>query len=138
MNWEDPALVSSLISAVSSVLTTLIGSISAAVIGKRFMNSEELKRNLKTAQNDIAFLLFVEEEHCKTSEKARGRSNKIRYREAARAAGHDWSGKFTPGRVRAREQLGDDASRLIRLFRRFRAIVSTTPTAAEEKTDVAN
>lgn len=138
MNWEDPTLVSSLISAISSVLTTLIGSISAAVIGKRFMNSEELKKNLKTAQSDIAFLLFVEEELCRNNEKTRGRSTKLRVREVAREAGHTWSGRFTPGRVRAREQLGDDASKLIRLFRQFRAFDSTTPVAPKETTDVAN
>lgn len=137
MNWQDPTLVASIISAASTVFATLLGSISAALIGKRLLNIENLKKERKTAEDDIAFLLFVEEQHCRNNQKKLGRTYKMPVREAAREAGLTWSGRFTPGRVRAREQLGEHRSRLVTILQRMRAEERNQAIATEEKPDVA-
>lgn len=138
MNWQDPALVSTIINAVTSIITTIIGTVGAAVIGKRFLNTEKLKRNLKVATDDIAFLLAVETAHLKRNTDSQGSRLKVKVREEVRASGLVWSGKFTPGRVAALEQLGDDSSKLIKLYRKYREMTEPSRAKEERKPDVAN
>lgn len=95
MHWTDPAVQSAIIQAIAAVLT----AIAAAVIGKEFINRKKLQKHLALAQQDIAFLLAVEEEHCKFHLAMRGESFKNRMRDKVRARNLTWSGHFTPGRA---------------------------------------
>jgi hypothetical protein len=100
IHWNDPAVQSSLINAVGSIVTGTIAALSAALIGRHFSRVKNLKEKLATAQDDIAFLLKVEEKHCATNHERDGASHKLRVRQAVREeTGMVFSGKSTPGRV---------------------------------------
>jgi hypothetical protein len=98
--WSDPAVQASVIATAGTVFATIVATICAAVIGKRIANGEKLKENLDVAINDIAFLLAVEDEHCKVHKENTNQSSKLRIRQFAVERGHTWSGKFTPGRAK--------------------------------------
>jgi hypothetical protein len=97
---NDPAVQSALISAAGSVVTGVIASICAAVIGKEFADRQRLQDKLRVAEKDIFFLLMVEQAHCEMHHKRDGVSKKISVRRAVRSNGHHWSGKFIPSRLR--------------------------------------
>jgi hypothetical protein len=97
--FMSPEVQSAVISAFGSILSTVIGAATAALIGRRFLNQEKLKRDLQVAISDIEFLLLVEKEHCAESKERNGRSNFQTVRNRIRAC-HPWSGKFTPGRAK--------------------------------------
>lgn len=100
IHWNDPAVQSSLIGAIGSIVTGTIAAVCAAVIGKHFARVKSLKEKLAIAQNDIAVLLKVEEKHCEMNRQRDGETHKIRVRQAVREeTGMAFSGKFTPGRV---------------------------------------
>lgn len=92
----DSEIISSLIQAGGNVLATLI----LALVGKKFLQQESLKNDLITAQKDIEFLLQCESSHCENNSNGGGASNKNKIREQVRTDGYQWSGKFTPGRVK--------------------------------------
>lgn len=92
---KDAAVQASLISALGTILATVIGAISASIIGKQFANRKKLSEKLDIALNDIAFMLIVEEEHCEEHKTNMDRSNKITMRDRARQQGYSWSGKFS-------------------------------------------
>lgn len=98
---NDPAVQAALISSIGSVLAALIAAACAAFIGKQFHDRQKLKDELAIAIGDIAFLLAVEDGHCKLHEDAF--KKKMSLRAAAREKGLEWSGNFTPGRVTARK-----------------------------------
>lgn len=92
------------ISAIGSVLSTSIGAAAAALIGRRIINQDNLKKDLKEAISDIGFLLLVESEHCEENKLHQGRSNRQTVRNLVRAR-HPWSGRFTPGRIRGTSEI---------------------------------
>lgn len=95
INWSDSSVQSALIQAIGAVIA-VIGTF---VIGKQFANRRKLQAKLCLAQQDILFLLAVEEAHTALHVEKTGSSYKNRVREAVRKRGHAWSGKFTPGRA---------------------------------------
>jgi hypothetical protein len=95
MHWEDPAVQAALIQATS----VIIASIVAALIGQQFINQRLLQEKILLAQQDIAFLLTVEEEHGKLHLQAGTSTRKNVVRDTVRKMNKTWSGKFTPGRV---------------------------------------
>lgn len=99
--WSDPVVQSAGITAVGTILATLIAAVCASVIGKRISDREKLQENLDVAISDIAFLLDVENEHCKIHKEKTSQSSKIRIRQIAIDHGLIWSGKFTPGRAKS-------------------------------------
>lgn len=99
--WTDPAVQAAAIQSIGSVLAATVAAIGAVLVGKRFIAQRYLQERLVLAQEDIAFLLAVESEHCKRHAQA-GSSLKKTMRDAARAEGLEWSGKFTPSRAKAR------------------------------------
>lgn len=103
--FTDPAVISAIIQSAGTLLSAIIAAICASVIGKRFLNRKRLQAELITAVEDIAFLLAVEEEHCKVHRLASDNSCKQTVRELARERGFSWSGNFTPGRARNRNLL---------------------------------
>ncbi len=104
----DPAVQSAIIQAVGSVLAAAIAAIAAALIGHQIAGRKRLQTALKTAVSDIQFLLVVEAAHCELHKEVSEESFKQRIRQGARDGGHEWSGKFTPGRARTLSILGGD------------------------------
>lgn len=100
MNWADPAVLSAIISSSGGVIAAVIAAIAAAVIGKQFANRKKLQQKLLLVQQDLVFLLAVEEAHCEMHKKVSGESNKLRVRRLVTDHGLEWSGRFTPGRVK--------------------------------------
>lgn len=98
--WTDPAVQAALIESVGNLLTAIIATTCAALIGQQISDRRRLKERLSLAQNDIAFLLAVEEEHCNLHKEAKGQTLKQTVRKSATERGITWSGKFTPGRVK--------------------------------------
>lgn len=98
--WLDPTVFAACIQAVGTVVSALIAAIAAAVIGKRFLDRKRLAETLRTALQDIEFLLLVEEEHCKVH-RLSGDSNRQRVRDVVTTLGYRWSGRFTPGRSKS-------------------------------------
>lgn len=97
----DVQIVAAIIQGGCAIAATLIAALTAALIGKKFSDTQKLKEKLEIAQNDIAFLLAVEEEHCQLHKQNSGESNKLRVRDTIREQqGLTWSGKNTPGRIR--------------------------------------
>lgn len=103
--YSDPVVLSAIIQSIGSLLSAIIAGIIMAVIGKRFLNRKRLQAELITAVEDIAYLLKVEEEHCKIHKIGSGESCKQTIREMAREQGFNWSGNYTPGRARNRSLL---------------------------------
>lgn len=96
---KDAAVQASLISALGTIVATLIGAVCASIIGKQFASRKKLSEKLNIALNDIAFMLIVEEEHCEEHKSNIDRSNKITMRERARQQGYSWSGKYSLTRI---------------------------------------
>ncbi len=107
--WSDPSVQAAAIQCVGTVVASALAALTAAIVGKRFADQKYLKERLVLSQKDIAFLLAVEEAHCRNNVQVSGESLKLKMREAARNRGHGWSGKFTPSRAQARlSRLGLD------------------------------
>lgn len=102
MEWTDPAVQAAIVESVGNVLATTIAAISAALIGQQFINRKKLQEALAEAQADIRFLLEVEDEHCEMHRASEQQSFKNTVRSLAYSRGLTWSGKHTPGRVKAR------------------------------------
>ena len=98
---SDPAVQASIISAIGGVVAAAIAAIAAAIIGKQIAGRKKLQAALTDAVTDIEFLLAVEQEHCNLHKEVSEESFKQRVRQTARDQGFDWSGRFTPGRVRS-------------------------------------
>lgn len=100
LNLADPAVVAAIVTAIGSILTTLAAGTGALLINRQLTRRRRLQVKLDQAQKDIAFLLAVEQQHCQVHADRDGQSLKIVVRERVRDAGLQWSGRFTPGRVR--------------------------------------
>ena len=97
----DPAVQSSIISAIGGIVAAAIAAIAAAMIGKQIAGRKKLQTALQDAVDDIEFLLAVESEDCVLDKELSEVSFKQRVRQAVRDQGLEWSGRFTPGRVRS-------------------------------------
>lgn len=100
--WTDPAVQAAAIQAIGGVLAAVIAAICAVVVGKKFADRKYLQERLIIAQSDVAFLLAVEEAHCKQNTERGTSSLKLKVRQSVRDQGYTWSGKFTPSRAVAR------------------------------------
>ncbi|WP_432263366.1 hypothetical protein [Cupriavidus sp. TMH.W2] len=99
LHWSDPAVQAAIISAVGSILTSTIAAICAAILGKQIAGRKRLREKLLIAQDDIEFLLLVEQAHCEIHQERGEASRKLNVRKGVKEQGFSWSGKFTPGRV---------------------------------------
>ena len=104
----DPAVQSAIIQAVGGILSATIAAIAAALIGHQIAGRKRLQAALPAAVSDIQFLLAVETAHCDLHKEVSEESFKQRIRQVAREQGHEWSGKFTPGRARTMSILNGD------------------------------
>lgn len=100
------ALASSLYPQIVSAVFGLIGTITAALIGREFIKRKRLQEKLLIAERDIAFLLEVEAVHCAVHKELGYASLKINVRKGVLRSGYSWSGRFTPGRVRGNTARG--------------------------------
>ncbi|MDK9702412.1 MAG: hypothetical protein OEL20_04680 [Sulfuritalea sp.] len=100
-NLNDPAVQASLIQSIGVVFAAIVAAICTAIIGKQIANRKRLEEKLQLAQEDIAFLLAIEDWHGTRHLEHGPRSFKKQARIDVRKSGLSWSGKFTPGRVRA-------------------------------------
>lgn len=105
VNWADAAVQAAIIQSVGGVVAAAIAAICAAIVGKHFADRKRLQEKLEIAQNDILFLLSVEEEHCKLHKEQSQQSNLRRVRRMVNENGHRWSGKFTAGRIKAAQSI---------------------------------
>lgn len=101
INFSDTNIQVALISGGFSLLSTIVAGIVAQLISQEILNRKKLKENLKIAIEDIGFLLEVEREygnllrdHEKSTQK-----NIIR-KKVREETDYEFSGKFTPGRVK--------------------------------------
>lgn len=97
---NDPAVLSAAIQSTGGIIAATLAAIAAAIIGKQFANRKHLQEKLLACQQDVVFLLAVEEAHCELHMKISGESFKRRMRQVATSRDLNWSGKFTPGRVK--------------------------------------
>ena len=105
---NDPAVQAAAITAVGGILAALIAAICATVIGRQIAGRRKLQSALQNAVSDIQFLLAVESAHCDRHKEFTDETFKQRIRQVARDQGLEWSGRFTPGRVRAMSLLNGD------------------------------
>ena len=101
---SNTAIQAALISGIFTVLSAIIAAVAAAVIGNTIADRRKLQEKLKIAIQDIAFLLEVEENHCEQNKRHNEPSRKNSVRNEVRDTGLDFSGQFTPGRVRANKR----------------------------------
>lgn len=101
-DFSDAAIQAAVISGIFTVFSALIAAIAAATIGQTITKGRKLRADLKTACDDIAFLLAVEKLHCDRNKRELQQYLKIATRHEAKAStGLIFSQKFTPGRVRS-------------------------------------
>lgn len=94
----DSQIISSLIIGSSTIAATILGSITALIVGRKISQRQRLQEDLSQAVRDIHFLMAVEEAHCERNRSREGESFKLRTRSAVREKlGTDFSGRFTPG-----------------------------------------
>ncbi len=72
IHLQDAAVQAALIGGLFTLTAAIIAAAVAAVVGKRFDNQRRLKRHLRTAINDLAFALAVEDAHCEMHAKEHG------------------------------------------------------------------
>lgn len=96
--WIDPQILPLLMQYGTDLVKALLG----AIIAFQYARVRRLKDMLERAQRDIAYLLRVEALHCDLHREALEESFKLRVRRSVDAEGMDWSGLFTPGRIRYR------------------------------------
>ena len=101
INWSDPAVMAALIESVGGIAGAAVAALCAALIGGQIAKRKRLEEKLRAAEGDIAFLLEVEAQHCSIHKAETGESRKIKVRRAVEEKGLTWTGRFTPGRVKA-------------------------------------
>lgn len=99
INFNDPAVQASLISAAGSIFTSLIAGLCALLVSVQVTDRRKLAEKLVTAKADLEFMLAVEQNHCDRNLATGGQSFKNTMRKQAKDSGLTWSGKFTPGRL---------------------------------------
>lgn len=94
-----PEVQAAYISAVSTLVATLVGSLSAFFVSRQILSRKKLAEQLHQAMSDIEFLLAVEKEHCEHHRTFADRSFKNTMRDRARELGHTWSSRFEPAKI---------------------------------------
>jgi len=93
-----PEIIGSLVIGTSTITATILGSITALIVGRKISQRQSIQEDLNQAVRDIHFLMAVEEAHCERNRSREGESFKLRTRAAVREKlGGDFSGRFTPG-----------------------------------------
>ena len=96
----DNLLMMELIKALGNILTASVPSIVAYYIGKKVVNERKLQSKLDVALGDIAFLLTVEDFHCREHLVTQGISNKRNIRDCVKQETTlVWSGRNTMSRI---------------------------------------
>lgn len=96
---SQPVLIE-LIKAGGNILTALIPSLVSYYLGRKLIQSKQLKQDLKLALNDIKFLLSVEQLHCREHREREGESKRQMIRNSVKTErGLEWSGKFTLSQI---------------------------------------
>ena len=94
INWVDAVVQAAVIESIGGVLAAIIAAIAASIIGHKIADRKRLQTKIEMLQEDVFFLLAVEEKHCQRH------GQKIAIRNQVRKEGHAWSGKHTPGRAK--------------------------------------
>jgi hypothetical protein len=82
----------------STIAATILGSVTALLIGRKIARRQKLEEDLNQAVRDIRFHLAFEGAHCERNKARDNESFKKRTRSAVReAVGANFSGQFTPG-----------------------------------------
>jgi hypothetical protein len=97
-SFINPAVLTMLTDHGADLIKAMLG----AVIGLQYARTRLLKDHLKRSQEDIAFLLRAEALHCDLHRETIGESCKLRVRRQVEAEGLNYSGMFTPSRIRYR------------------------------------
>ena len=97
----DPVVQAAWIQTCGTVFASLVGAAVAGWYGKRWLKQEQLRAQLKTAQQDIAFLLEVEKIYVDRTRDIDHVPGKRSVRTEVEQTGLTWSGQHTPGRVRS-------------------------------------
>lgn len=100
---HNPEVQASIIGGLGAVATAAIAALFKLVVDRHKAYIARLERENAIASQDILFLLAVEEMHCEHRRSVEGHSAKVTVRKAVVAAGLEWSGRYTPGRVARRE-----------------------------------
>lgn len=115
LNWTDPQVAAALIQTVGGAAAAAFAAIGTLVIGRQVARRKRLEEKLLAAQGDIVFLLEVEAQHCELHKQVCNESFKLRVRRTVTEKGHQWTGRFTPSRIRESQQPKDPAiHRIIR------------------------
>ncbi len=115
LNWTDPQVAAAMIQAVGGVAAAAFAGIGTLVIGRQVARRKRLEEKLLAAQGDILFLLEVEAQHCELHKQVSSESFKLRIRRTVTEKGHQWSGRFTPSRIKESHQPKDPA--ILRIIR---------------------
>lgn len=107
LNWTDPQVAAAMIQAVGGVAAAAFAGIGTLVIGRQVARRKRLEEKLLAAQGDILFLLEVEAQHCELHKQVSSESFKLRIRRTVTEKGHQWSGRFTPSRIKESQQPKD-------------------------------
>jgi hypothetical protein len=115
LNWTDPQVAAALIQTVGGAAAAAFAAIGTLVIGRQVARRKRLEEKLLAAQGDIVFLLEVEAQHCELHKQVCNESFKVRVRRTVTEKGHQWTGRFTPSRIRESHQPKDPA--ILRIIR---------------------
>lgn len=97
----DPVVEAAWIQTAGTVFASLLGAAIAGWYGKRWLRQEQLGKQLKSARDDIAFLLEVENIYVQRTREIDQVPGKLSVRKEVEQSGLAWSGQHTPGRVRS-------------------------------------
>ena len=121
LNFSDPAVLGAIIQSAGAVVAAIFAAICAAVVGQQITGRKRMQEKLRQACADIAFLMAVEEAHCKLHAEGGGPTRKMMVRRQVIASGLAWSGRFTPGRVKAHGDGGFSMTR--KLFEKLWQVI---------------
>ncbi|SMP80103.1 hypothetical protein [Noviherbaspirillum suwonense] len=113
--WTDPQVAAALIQAAGAATAAAFAAVGTLMIGRQVARRKRLEEKLLAAQGDIIFLLEVEAQHCELHKQVSSESFKLRVRRTVTEKGHQWSGRFTPSRIRESQQPKDPA--VLRIIR---------------------
>lgn len=97
----DPVVEAAWIQTAGTVFASLVAAGIAGWYGKRWLDQEQLAKQLKTARSDIAFLLEVEKSYVQRTRDVDQVPGKLTIRKEVEQSGYAWSGQHTPGRVKS-------------------------------------
>lgn len=108
--FHSPEVQAAVIDLAWAAVTGLVAAIYKSIVAHhkaRYARLAQeyalLEKAHAVATSDILFLLAVEEKHCQHRKDHEGNSAKLVVRHAVTSEGHEWSGRYTPGRIARRE-----------------------------------